>query len=363
MTRRILAAIGPVWLLCVTAPALATEAPKIDPLRFGATQVNPSRFGDKPAEPDSLPTPLTILKAKKIDPGSVETPAPVADQGIDLKRFGGKPPDEAYGAFQRGLYMTAYNLALPRAEKGDPHAQALVAELLTRGLGVKLDPSAAAGWYEKAAQQGVTDAQFQVALLKLDGKYVARDRTGAIALMKTAAESGNPLAQFNLAQLYIEEQPGETGLKAALPYLRTAAATGLPDAQYAMAQFYANGAAGVKADAAEARRYLIEAARQGYDTAQLDLGTALVEAKTQAEQRDGFAWLLRAATQGNVAAMNRVAKLYMQGIGVNPDPVEAAAWYKLASKAGLNDLEMQDYLDGLSEEQMAKAGERATLLR
>ena len=31
--------------------------------------------------------------------------------------------DPAYGAFQRGLYKTAYNLALPRAEQGDAAAR------------------------------------------------------------------------------------------------------------------------------------------------------------------------------------------------------------------------------------------------
>ena len=41
------------------------------------------------------------------------------------------------GAFQRGLYMTALNLALPRAEAGDPAAQTLVAEILSRGLGAR----------------------------------------------------------------------------------------------------------------------------------------------------------------------------------------------------------------------------------
>ena len=39
------------------------------------------------------------------------------------------PPDEAFGAFQRGYYLTALSLALPRAEKGDGAAQTLIGEI------------------------------------------------------------------------------------------------------------------------------------------------------------------------------------------------------------------------------------------
>src|SRR5690606_15587519 len=62
--------------------------------------------------------------------------------------------DEAYGAFQRGFYLTAIDKALPRAQLGDPAAQTLIAELMSQGLGIKLDPKAAAFWYGQAANGG-----------------------------------------------------------------------------------------------------------------------------------------------------------------------------------------------------------------
>ena len=40
------------------------------------------------------------------------------------------PPDYAYGAFQRGFFLTAFSLALERAKKGDAPAQTLLGELL-----------------------------------------------------------------------------------------------------------------------------------------------------------------------------------------------------------------------------------------
>ena len=80
------------------------------------------------------------------------------------------------------------------------------------------------------------------------------------------------------------------------------------------------------------------------------------------DEKAGFAWLMRAATAGNPAAQNRVAKAYRAGIGVEPDRVTAAAWYLRARRAGLTDPVMEDQLDGLTEEELAEARKRAAAL-
>lgn len=298
----------------------------------------------------------------RISPAS---PAPdAAAENVDPLRFGAKPPDEAYGAFQRGLYKTALNLALPRAEAGEAPAQTLVAEILSRGLGVKRDEKGAAKWYQAAAEQGVPEAQFQYALMLIDGRFVEKDKKAAFALMQASAEAGNALAQFNYAQLLIERTPGPRGLEEAVPYYEEAAKAGLPDAQYAMSQILANGAAGRKRNDVEARKWLVHAARQNFDTAQLDLGTWLVSGRGgERDLGSGFAWLKRAAEGGNVAAQNRVAKLYMQGIGTEPDSIFAAAWYILARRAGLFDPIMDDFMNGLTPEEIKTALGRANRLR
>ncbi len=314
----------------------------------------------------SIPAMLMLL-ATTLPAGAAGEPAPPAasrPENVDQNRFGGPPADAAYGAFQRGLYMTALNLALPRAEAGDPAAQTLAAEILSRGLGVARDEAKAAKWYQLAAEQGVPEAQFQYALLLLDGRFVKKDPQGAYALMQAAAEAGNRLAQFNFAQLLIDREPGQAGMVKAVSYYRRAADAGLADAQYAMAQIHANGAGGEKLDEAEARRWLHAAARQNFDTAQLDLGTWLVEGRGgKRDLKAGFGWLKRAADGGNVAAQNRLAKLYMGGIGVEPNPIDAAAWYFLARRAGLSDPVMEDFLRGLTAEEQRQALERANRLR
>ncbi|WP_274423273.1 tetratricopeptide repeat protein [Chelativorans sp. YIM 93263] len=278
---------------------------------------------------------------------------------VDPARFG-KTLDKAFGAYQRGHYLTALEHARPRAEAGDPAAQALIAEIYARGLGVPRSAEKAAEWYAKAAEQGVPEAQMQYALILADGELVERDRDKAFSLMRSAARAGETMAQFNLAQMLLESGAEDE----AVEWYERAAEAGLADAQYSLAQISVHGAGNRKPDEAEARRWLLRAARQNYDTAQLDLGTWLVEGRGgDADPEQGFAWLKRAAEGGNVAAQNRLAKLYRAGIGTEPDAILAAAWYMLARRAGLEDFLMEDFLHGLTEEQLEQAATRADSLR
>lgn len=267
-------------------------------------------------------------------------------------RFGGRAADPAYGAFQRGLYITALRLALPRAEEGDSAAQTLAAEIYARGLGVPRNGEEAARWYEAAAEQGVAEAQFQTALMLLDGEYLPRDEVRAADLMTAAAEAGNPMAQFNLAQILLDR--GDEA--EATFWLERAAGTGLPDAQYALALVIASGD---DADFEQARSWLLRAAHQNYDTAQIELGSWLVEGIGGLRDMEaGFAWIELAARGGNLAARNRLAKLYWAGMGVEGDRIAAAGWYMLARQGGLTDPVMEDFLAGLSDDQLDAARTR-----
>ena len=108
-------------------------------------------------------------------------------------RFGAPAPDSAFGAFQRGLFLTARNLAVPRAKEGDAAAQTLLGEIYSRGLGVAADFEEAEKWYAMAAEQGVAEAQLQVALAELSGESGSeRGRE----LMRAAADAGHAQAAF-----------------------------------------------------------------------------------------------------------------------------------------------------------------------
>ncbi len=322
-----------------------------------------ARPANKPRTGAPLPALLLALLVAAAPPARAEDkpsdPARV-QVNVDPRRFGQKPEDAAYGAFQRGLYVTALNLALPRARSGDPAAQTLAAEIHMRGFGVRRNEKEAALWYEKAAAQGVAEAQFQLALILYAGESLPRDEARGRSLLKEAAASGHALAAFNYAQDILRQN----GSAAAYPYYLQAAKAGLPDAQFAMAQLIGQGQGAPKDTEEMARDWLMRAARQNYDTAQLDLGAWMIEGKGgPADAKAGFGWIYRAALSGNIAARNRLAKLYMAGIGTEPDAVSAGAWTILARRAGLTDPVMSDFMDGLSAETEKKALAKANLLR
>lgn len=295
---------------------------------------------------------------------AADGPETLDAEEIAPSRFGNQPVDEAFGAYQRGLYLTARNLALPRAEQGDPAAQTLLAEIYARGLGVSRDKEEAAKWYRLAAGQGVAEAQLQYALILLDRKNDPAAIDEARKLMKAAADSGNASAQFNYAQLLIDQRPGSRSTMEAYPYFLKAAEQGIADAQYAVSQFLVNGTAGVASDPVAAREWLIKAARQNYDTAQFDLGNWYLHGIGGVRDLDkAFAWTIRAARAGNVAAQAEVAKLYWGGLGTEPNEMEAAAWVVVTRRAGLRDEALDDFWEGLTEEERRAAIDRANRLR
>ncbi|WP_082477273.1 tetratricopeptide repeat protein [Rhizobium sp. Leaf371] len=279
------------------------------------------------------------------------------------KPFEGKA-DDAYGAFQRGYYLTAMELALPRAQLGDAAAQTLVAEIFSQGLGVPRKPKDAAFWYGQAAASGDPTAMFKYAILLMEGRDVPRDKARSEDLMKKAAERGNPSAQFNYAQLLVADQPGQAGLKAALPFYEKSAEQGIADAQYALSQIYLN-VDGIPDDKRErAREWLLRAAASGVDTAQLDAGIWLIDGIGGGRNLEqGFGWMLRAASAGNVVAQNKLAHLYINAIGTRPNPVEAAKWYVLSRRAGLKDDDLEDFYLGIGEDQQKAAREAANRFR
>ena len=358
-----------------------TAVPSPAPARSGA--VRP--FAERPApsksattsgkgasvtgSPRTSPSPGPDLKT-----GSRGTALPVpADEGHapDGPSAKGEPgsastapskSDFAYGAFQRGFYLTARDIAEPLANLGDPAAQTLLGEIYSRGLGVPQNLKEAARWYKASAESGNPEGQFRYAMMLLDGKEVAPDADKAKAMMKAAAEKGLPLAEYNFAQMLIEASP-TGGFVDAMPYFAKAADAGVPDAQYAMAQLYEYGK-GVETDPAQARTWLHEAAVGGSAIAQVEYGIWLINGKGgPAQPQDGFGFLKFAAERGNPIAINRIAHLFKDGIGTTPDPLEAAKWALLAKRVENSDPVLDDFFRGLDADTKKSALEAANRFR
>ena len=339
-TKLIVAAMS----VALTHSALAADEPA------GETVVETKRY-TKPLEGPELDGPILPLDRKTPTPRLTDESAP--DPGADL----------AFGAYQRGYYLTALQLALPRAESGDPAAQTLIATLYDRGLGVPRDMEKAAEWYRFAADAGNREGQFAYANMLLRGGGVEADKEAGAEYMKLAAQAGHPQAAFNLAQIITARRPTWAGYADALPWYEQAAQAGLADANYALANMH-KAARGVAInDDAKALDYLRKAAQGGLDTAQLDLGTWLANGRsTTADPRAAFLWFARAAGQGNVLAQNRLARMYDAGFGVKRDPVLAGAWHIIAKRAGLADTAMDRRFAAMSDIDRERALETAKRL-
>ncbi len=293
--------------------------------------------------------------------GPILKPGLQAPSQIMLK--GSNPADLAFGAYQRGYYLTALKLALPRAESGDPAAQTLIAELYWKGLGVGLNQKKATKWYEFAAVGGNREAQFAYANILLRGNQVPTNKRLSEKYMREAANAGHHQAQFNMGQIITAKRPTWQGFKQALPFYQAAAEAGIPDAQYALANIYSE-AKGVRFnDEQKARIWLERSAQGGFVPAQVDFGIWLANGRggeknlTQARE-----WFYKAAAKGNVIAQNRLARIYAYGLAVERDAIKAGAWHILARRAGFSDSEMDKLFQSLSKIDKKRALEAANQL-
>ena len=149
--------------------------------------------------------------------------------------------DLAYGAFQRGIYLTALAEATKRAQQNDPAAMTLLGELYANGLGVGRDDSKAAQWYKLAAAHGDRNAMFALAMFDFEGRAGPRNPDEAAAPLDAAAKLGHPAAAYDLGLLYLQGQQFPQDFKRAAELFRQAADAGNPEAQYALATMYKEG--------------------------------------------------------------------------------------------------------------------------
>jgi hypothetical protein len=110
--------------------------------------------------------------------------------------------DDAYAAYNRGDYATAYRLWRPLAEQGDDGTQFKLGIMYATGQGVPQDYLEAAKWYRRAAAQGYAQAQNNLGTMYDNGQGVPQVYTEAVKWYRRAAEQSNAHAQYNLGYMY-----------------------------------------------------------------------------------------------------------------------------------------------------------------
>ncbi|MGO8943332.1 MAG: J domain-containing protein [Syntrophobacteraceae bacterium] len=253
-----------------------------------------------PSAPEAVPSaPEAVPSA----PGAVPS-APEAVPSAPDKLTEKEPAvtlNEAYGAYNKGDYSTAYKQFNALADRGDAEAQFLLGVMYAGGQGVPKNDAEAAKRYRKAADQGYAKSQYNLGLMYAKGEGVPEDYAEAVKWFRKAADQGDVEAQFLLGVMYAD---GE----------------------------------GVEENDAEAVKWYGKAADQGYAKAQYNLGLMYLNGEGVPQDYDkAVKWFRMAADQGVAQAQYNLGLMYYTGLGLPQDLVQAHKWYSLAAVQGDED--------------------------
>lgn len=268
----------------------------------------------------------------------------------------GGEADLAYGAYQRGQYVTALKEATARIERdsGDAPAMTLLGELHNQGLGTAQDPAKAVSWYRLAAGRGDAHAMASLGLMAIDGRGMAKNPAEGRRWFEQAAELGEPQASYNLALILLAEG-GPDALRRGVELLRKAGEAEIPQAQHALGVLSLRGGA-VPRNTTDAANWFRRAADNGDVAGEVEYAILLFNGDGVAKDETRAARYFRhAAERGNAIARNRLARLYAAGRGVPKNLVEAGAWHLAAAAQGLKDSWLDGALAGLSEDERGRA--------
>ena len=207
------------------------------------------------------------------------------------------------------------------------------------------------------------------------------ERVRALLTLKTKAKQGDSNAQYELGIYYSSGEVLPTDNQLAVHWILRAAEQGHAEAQTEMGLRYALGdaedvnMAGVLQNSNQAVYWLRKAAKQENVDAQFALGVFLTGSKLvtmaqvivhpwrKALENDipsdyinGVYWLRKAAEQGNANAQFELGAMYLKGLGVIENEIQAYAWLSLASMQGDKAHGLRDDLRSrLTSEQLAEA--------
>lgn len=156
--------------------------------------------------------------------------------------------------------------------------------------------------------------------------YRNKDYAQTLLLLHPLAEQGVPAAQYTLGQMYRRGRGFILNLSEALPWLQQAAEAGYPAAQIALGEMYEAGE-GVTQDLDLAAQWFQKAADSGSAQGQLHLGVHYIRIDPGRDFAKAATWLKRAALQNEAEAQYFLARLYLDGNGVEKDRAEAMVWF------------------------------------
>lgn len=200
------------------------------------------------------------------------------------------------------------------------------------GCGVKRDMVEANAWFAKAAEQGYDTAQFNIGLSYFKGAGLPHDLSQARKWFEKAAAQGSKEAQLHIAWCLEDIQAPHGDVVAAC---KRAAELGNAKAQCHLGFWYFEGKHGLEKNIAESNRWFLEAAKQGNNVAQFQIGLKYeIGSGVKKSAKEAARWYMRVASKNNVDALYRLGRCYYYGDGVRIDNHAAWRCFKKASELG-----------------------------
>lgn len=224
-------------------PPPATPAPQASAPTPSSTPTPTADSAPAPTVPSPAPPVLPQTGGPSIlnlalgeaAPSQPTAPPPVA----------AAPTGPASAASQQAVANEALPALRARAEAGDLEAQVELGRRYIQGIGVGRNDVEAGKWLLRAAEQGHAQAQFNVGVMYERGVGLENDLTKAIEFYRKAAAQNTPMALHNLGLLYVSGQPGIKADPAQARRLMTQAAElGQIESQYSLALMHLQGVGG-----------------------------------------------------------------------------------------------------------------------
>ena len=236
-------------------------------------------------------------------------------------------------AVEQRAYEDAVRLLRPLAERNSEYALLTLGWIYETGATGAPDKEAARSLYEHAVSQGSSTACLYLGWLLLkDGKEVEARAAFERGAQRNSGECKSELerladkADEKAVARLLEEEKFEEAVRLLWPLTER-------NSEYALlclGYIYETGVTGVP-DVLAARSCYQRAAAHGRGPAYFELGRFLKAQGAEAEARAAFQ---AGAEQGDVPSMSRLGKMMIEGGGGPSEPVEGWAWLEKAAAQG-----------------------------
>ncbi|GJL87855.1 MAG: hypothetical protein DHS20C03_15640 [Minwuia thermotolerans] len=265
---------------------------------------------------------------------------------------------------------------LVAAKEGSSVAMCDLGELIVRGKEAQRGLKVAAKWFGKAAEQDALCGLLRMAEFHRRGRGVEENVAlsdsffaRALPQVSTLARGGDIQMQIQLAKMHHKALGTPEDLELAALWYRNAATLLEPlvkagdiDAHKKLANILIIGV-GVDRDVVRAGKLYEAAATAGDRAGQFLAGRMFFTGKANhpVDHERGFYWLFRAAEADHPRSQAYIGAAFAQGLGVEPDPVEAVKWLQLAIDRGVGAArpELKELSQDITEKQLQQGKDLA----